>query len=214
MSAAVATKEEPSEDPFLSATAHGRRTNSRRKRSRRRGRAHRGTAAEDLRRGVKSDGRNRALRCVRAPDVRTRGAQLEPRRGSSSTPSDPDEHPRVRHPYQDPGTGLRTYPARSRRAISGHGTQGGQPATATSQPASSGRGAARASRWRAGAPPPSRLPDAGKVQDRKNGRLARFANRPDSATFSERETGLEPATSTLARWHSTTELLPRSRGTS
>src|SRR4051812_9885068 len=26
--------------------------------------------------------------------------------------------------------------------------------------------------------------------------------------FLERETGLEPATSTLARWHSTTELLP------
>ena len=27
--------------------------------------------------------------------------------------------------------------------------------------------------------------------------------------FAERETGLEPATSTLARWHSTTELLPQ-----
>jgi hypothetical protein len=27
--------------------------------------------------------------------------------------------------------------------------------------------------------------------------------------FLERETGLEPATSTLARWHSTTELLPQ-----
>ena len=27
----------------------------------------------------------------------------------------------------------------------------------------------------------------------------------------ERETGFEPATSTLARWHSTTELLPRGR---
>src|SRR5215471_7996693 len=30
-----------------------------------------------------------------------------------------------------------------------------------------------------------------------------------SRAFREREKGLEPSTSTLARWHSTTELLPR-----
>ena len=30
--------------------------------------------------------------------------------------------------------------------------------------------------------------------------------------FLERETGFEPATSTLARWHSTAELLPQRRG--
>src|SRR4051812_8816152 len=34
---------------------------------------------------------------------------------------------------------------------------------------------------------------------------------PDLPGLLERETGLEPATSTLARWHSTTELLPRNR---
>src|SRR5262245_21436227 len=33
----------------------------------------------------------------------------------------------------------------------------------------------------------------------------------ESAFFAERETGFEPATSTLARWHSTTELLPQLR---
>ncbi len=32
---------------------------------------------------------------------------------------------------------------------------------------------------------------------------------PNLLTVLERETGLEPATSTLARWHSTTELLPQ-----
>ena len=30
--------------------------------------------------------------------------------------------------------------------------------------------------------------------------------------FREREKGFEPSTSTLARWHSTTELLPQLRG--
>ena len=32
---------------------------------------------------------------------------------------------------------------------------------------------------------------------------------PHGPAFEEREKGLEPSTSTLARWHSTTELLPR-----
>ena len=35
---------------------------------------------------------------------------------------------------------------------------------------------------------------------------------PDGVIKMERETGLEPATSTLARLHSTTELLPLSEG--
>src|SRR3954469_21959410 len=33
-----------------------------------------------------------------------------------------------------------------------------------------------------------------------------------SRAFLEREKGFEPSTSTLARWHSTTELLPRREG--
>ena len=33
-----------------------------------------------------------------------------------------------------------------------------------------------------------------------------------AAKFVEREKGFEPSTSTLARWHSTTELLPQREG--
>ncbi len=39
--------------------------------------------------------------------------------------------------------------------------------------------------------------------------LTRFVFGPFSKHVEERETGLEPATSSLGSWHSTTELLPR-----
>src|SRR5215471_18755087 len=42
--------------------------------------------------------------------------------------------------------------------------------------------------------------------------LRRSAESPGFTRKSERETGFEPATSTLARWHSTAELLPRIPG--
>ncbi len=45
-----------------------------------------------------------------------------------------------------------------------------------------------------------------KLPANENGRSR---NRPQSCSFSEREKGFEPSTSTLARWHSTAELLPR-----
>src|SRR5262245_15832030 len=44
--------------------------------------------------------------------------------------------------------------------------------------------------------------------DRKRGREVR----PAPSRSMERETGLEPATSTLARWRSTTELFPLKKG--
>jgi hypothetical protein len=47
---------------------------------------------------------------------------------------------------------------------------------------------------------------------RKAGSLRSATGRFHSVLL-ERETGFEPATSTLARWHSTTELLPQLRGT-
>jgi hypothetical protein len=49
--------------------------------------------------------------------------------------------------------------------------------------------------------------DRGSVRDSGRSEEGRPLN---PLLFFERETGFEPATSTLARWHSTTELLPHS----
>lgn len=53
------------------------------------------------------------------------------------------------------------------------------------------------------------IKNQGKKKRIKQGskKIARHSQRTKKEVKKERKTGLEPATSTLARWHSTTELL-------